>query len=86
MQGILVTIINIIYQVLSLLLIAYVILSFFMAPYHPIRSFIDRIVEPLLAPIRRLVRPVGGLDLSPMILLILLWILRGVLVSLILSL
>jgi YggT family protein len=56
-----------------------------MAPYHPVRSFIDRIVEPLLLPIRRLVRPVGGLDLSPMIFLILLWILRIVLVSLIAS-
>jgi YggT family protein len=86
MQGILITLINIIYQVLSILLIAYVVLSFFMAPYHPIRTFIDRIVEPLLAPIRRVVRPVGGLDLSPMIFLILLWILRAVLVSLIVSL
>jgi len=85
MQAILVTLVNIVYQILSLLLIAYVILSFFMAPYHPIRSFIDRIVEPLLAPIRRLVRPIGGLDLSPMIFLILLWILRVVLVSLIVS-
>jgi hypothetical protein len=28
------------------LLIAYVVLSYFMSPYHPVRQTVDRIVEP----------------------------------------
>lgn len=31
-------------------------------------SFTQRVTEPMLRPIRRLVGPIGGLDLSPMIL------------------
>ncbi len=46
-------------QIIVVLVLAHVILSYFMSPYHPIRSFVDRMVEPLLAPIRRVV-PFGG--------------------------
>ena len=38
------------------------------------------LTEPVLAPIRKLLPPMGGLDLSPMVLLIGLQILRGLLV------
>jgi YggT family protein len=48
-----------------------VILSYFMDPYHPVRRFLDRIVEPMLAPIRRIVPLIGMLDFSPLILIIL---------------
>jgi YggT family protein len=37
------------------------------------------LTEPALAPIRKLIPPAGGLDFSPMILLILLRIVRGML-------
>lgn len=58
-------------QVLSLLLIAYVLLSYFMPPYHPIRQFVDQLVEPLLEPVRRVLPPVGMFDFSPLVVLIL---------------
>jgi YggT family protein len=38
-----------------------------------------RLTEPALAPIRRVLPPMGGLDLSPMVLLILLRFLRRLL-------
>ncbi len=38
---------------------------------------VHRIVEPLLAPIRRIVPSFGGLDLSPLILLVLLQLIAG---------
>ncbi|MDT8896849.1 MAG: YggT family protein [Thermanaerothrix sp.] len=74
-------------QALSTLLVIVVIvdvvLSYFLSPFHPIRSALDRIVEPLLTPIRRIVPPVQMIDFSPIILVILIqvveWILVGVL-------
>ena len=57
---------------LSIVIIADVILSYILDPFHPIRRFLDGIVQPLLAPIRRRLPPVGGLDFSPLVLLILL--------------
>ncbi|MBA4747109.1 MAG: YggT family protein [Sphingopyxis sp.] len=38
---------------------------------------LDRITEPLYRPFRRIMPDFGGLDLTPMVVLILLWILRG---------
>ena len=40
---------------------------------------VDRLTEPVLAPIRAVLPPMGGLDLSPMVLLIGLQILRRLL-------
>ena len=57
------------------------LLSFFLSPYHPVRETMDRIVNPFLAPIRRIVPQVGMLDLSPLILIILVGILTRVLIS-----
>lgn len=39
---------------------------------------LQRLTEPALAPIRRVLPPVGGLDLSPMVLLVALQVLRRV--------
>lgn len=73
-------IISLLVDVLSWLIIIHLVLSFFMSPYHPLREAIGRIVEPMLAPIRRYVPPVGGLDFSPMVLILLLQIV-GVLLA-----
>ena len=40
-------------------------------PTNPVSRFAFQVTEPLLAPIRRFVPPVSGLDLSPMVLLLL---------------
>ena len=64
----LIILINIATQLLILLIILSVVLSYFMSPYHPVRENIDRIVEPLMGPIRRVVPPLGMFDLSPIVL------------------
>ena len=69
-------------HVLVLLVIASAVLSYFMSPYHQVRQTIDRIVEPMLAPIRRVVPLVGMLDFSPLVLIILIQILSTVLINL----
>ncbi|GAB4521443.1 MAG: hypothetical protein Fur0018_01940 [Anaerolineales bacterium] len=63
--------IRLIEQLITLLVIVHVILSYFMHPYHPVRQAIDRLVEPLLAPIRQILPPMGMFDFSPLVLLIL---------------
>jgi YggT family protein len=82
---ILVNIITFVAQILSLLIIISAVLSFFMSPFHPIRQGIDRIVNPLLAPIRRVIPAMGAIDFSPLILLILIQVVSSVASSLLLS-
>lgn len=80
MISILISIVNIIEWILILLVFVSVVLSYFMDPYHPVRRGVDRIVEPMLSPIRRIVPLVGMLDFSPLILIILIQLLSGLLV------
>ena len=78
--------IHVVAQVLILLVIVSAILSYFMSPYHPLREAIDRIVDPLLAPIRRVVPTVGGFDFSPLILIVLIGFMDQVLTNIFLRL
>ena len=78
--------INAISQLLVLLVIVSVIMSYFMDPYHPIRRSIDSVVEPMLAPIRRVVPLIGMLDFSPFILLLLLQLLRNLIIRILIAL
>jgi len=61
-------------RIIVLLVLAKVILSYFMDPYHPVRRTVDQLVNPLLYPIRRLLPTMGGIDFSPIILIILIQI------------
>jgi len=82
----LVRIIGAVTQLLVLLVIASVILSYFLDPYHPVRRTLDRIVEPMLMPIRRVVPLIGMFDFSPLILIILIQILSSALVNFLIAL
>ena len=86
MINILILFINAIAQLLILLVIVSVILSYFMDPYHPVRRSIDSVVEPLLAPIRRVVPLIGMLDFSPFVLMLLIELLRNIIVRVLISL
>ena len=85
MVGLLVLFINSLAQLLVLLVIVSVILSYFMDPYHPIRRSIDGVVQPMLDPIRRVVPLIGMLDLSPLILIILIQVVANLLIRLLLT-
>lgn len=77
-------------QMLSLILISIilidVVLSFFMDPMHPLRRTLDRIVEPMLNPIRRIMPPLGGMDFSPVVLVVVIQIVEAILIRLLASL
>jgi YggT family protein len=55
-------------------------------PYHPVSAFIHQVTEPVLAPIRRLLPPMGMIDFSPLVALVLLQIVQVVLRQLLFSL
>ena len=62
----------------SIVLLAAVILSWIqLSPYNPVSRLIHTLTEPVLAPARRILPPMGGLDLSPMLVLIALQVLRS---------
>ena len=77
----LVKIISYVSQILVVLVFISVILSYFMDPDHPIRRGVDNIVGPMLSPIRRVVPPLGMLDFSPLVLILLIQLVRSLLVS-----
>jgi len=74
--------ISVLANAIVLLVIVQVALSYFMAPFHPVRRTIDRIVEPILAPIRKVVPLVGMFDFSPLILIVLVQVLATVVINL----
>ena len=74
---------NLIRLITNLIVLAVIVdsvLSYFLSPYHPVRHALDRILSPMLAPIRRIIPLVGMFDLSPLILIILVEILSSVLI------
>ena len=84
--SILVRLINIFSQFLIILVIVKVILSYFMDPYHPVRRTLDNLVEPMLAPIRRVVPLIGMFDFSPLVLIILVQVLSSVFIRFLITL
>lgn len=77
------SLIHIVFNIFTFIIIADAVVSFVLPPYNPIRSFLDRIVNPLLDPIRRLIPPIAGFDFSPIILLLALQLFEYLLVQLI---
>lgn len=71
---------------LVLLIILNSVLSFFLDYYHPVRQGIERIVGPLLNPIRRVVPLIGMFDISPLILILIVYAVEGALVNLLITL
>ncbi len=83
-MDLLVYFVNVFFTLLSLAVLARVLLSWVrVSPYHPAVEFLYRITEPILAPLRRIIPPLGMVDLSPVIALILLQIIGQVLVAII---
>ena len=82
-EALLVQLIVLAERLLSLLVIVYVVMSYFVSPWNSIRRSLARIVEPMLDPLRRFIPPLGPLDLSPIVLLILINVVAQALISLV---
>lgn len=74
-----VTPVNLVREALDLLfyvLMGRVILSWVSQGYNPLDRVLGQMTEPMLAPIRRLIPPIGGLDLSVMALMFIIYLVR----------
>jgi YggT family protein len=83
MTSSIITVVATLSQVLSFLIIVDAVLSFVLPPFHPIRDALGRILNPLYAPIRRIMPAAGGFDFSPLVLLILVQVVTNLFISLI---
>lgn len=79
---ILINIIRWVASALMIIVIVDIVLSYFLSPYNPIRKFLDQIVKPLLRPIQKVVPPLGMIDFSPIILIILIQVIETLLIML----
>jgi YggT family protein len=68
-------------QILTIAIIVDSVLSFFLSPFHPIRIALGRILQPLYAPIRRFMPVKGGLDFSPVVLILLVQVVETLLIA-----
>ena len=72
-------------SVYILLIFAYIITSWFRLPYstwlNRIQRFLYDVCEPYLRIFRRVIPPLGPIDLSPMVAIIVLWIASSIVVS-----
>lgn len=87
-----VRIVSLICQAYQFLILIRVLLSWVnVNPYgrainHPLIDLLYRLTDPVLEPLRRLIPPIGGmLDISPIVAMILLEVVRQVIVRLLLS-
>jgi YggT family protein len=79
------TFVNVFVTVYTLIILAYIITSWLRLPYSPwlnrIRRFLYDVAEPYIRLFRRVLPPMGPLDLSPMVAVIALWLLDRLLIT-----
>ena len=87
-----VRIVSLVFQIYQFLILIRVLLSWVnVNPYrqaidHPLIDLLYRLTDPVLEPLRRLIPPIGGvMDISPIVAMFLLEILRQVISRLLLS-
>jgi YggT family protein len=49
---------------------------------QPVARFFNKITDPLIEPIRRRLPPVGGFDVSPIVAVLLIWVVESILLAL----
>lgn len=76
---VLIDLVDIVFMVLYVVIVASVVLSWIPGALdHPAGYAVYKLSRPLLEPIRRLLPPMGGLDLSPLIAILLLEVIHRV--------
>jgi YggT family protein len=54
--------------------------------YHPLVRFLYKVTEPVLAPVRKIIPPIGGIDISPVIVIFIIFIIQNLLHRLLINL
>jgi YggT family protein len=78
---IIITIINTVVSLLTFFIIVNSIISYFLSPFHPVRRGLNRILDPMLTPIRERLPTSFGFDFSPVVLIILIQLLGAIIIA-----
>jgi YggT family protein len=82
----LVSLISLVVTIITVLLILKALISFApIEPWHPVRRFLDQLADPIVRPFRNILPPMGMIDFSPMIALIVIQIVGQILIVLVQS-
>jgi YggT family protein len=74
--------INIIALLLTFLIFLDSLLSYFVREDNIVRHFLGKILNPIYQPIRRLIPPLGGIDITPLIAMILVQVVTYLIITL----
>ncbi|MGQ9531201.1 MAG: YggT family protein [Desulfotomaculales bacterium] len=86
-MGTIIAVVNTAFYVYNWLIFIRVILSWFRHnPYHPVIRFVYEITEPVLGLFRRIIPPLGVIDLSPLVALLVIEVVRAVVVRILVGL
>jgi YggT family protein len=78
----------IIFDIINLLILARILMSWLpmagvnLDPYNPIVRYLVQITDIFLEPFRRIIPPIGGMDLSPIIAILVLQLVQQLVISL----
>ena len=84
-MGSLIDAIQLLSFILTLIILADIVVSYFVDPLHPIRQTLDSLVSPMLTPIRNVMPQSGMFDFSPLILLIIIRLIENILIRILLG-
>lgn len=78
-MGFLISFFDLLFTVLSFAIIARALISWLpIDPYHPVVQLLNQVTEPILAPLRRVIPPIGGMmDITPIVALIIIQVLQA---------
>ncbi len=80
-ENVIVRFVEILGRVLFFALLVRVVLTWVnLSPTNPLVVIVYQITEPILAPIRRVLPRMGMLDLSPMVALLLIWVIQNLII------
>lgn len=82
----LIQLITIVANLITLLIIVNSVLSFVLPPYHPTREAMARVLNPIYGPLRRVIPPLGMIDITPLVAILLIQFLEMILISILSSL
>ena len=82
-MNLVITIINSTFRVLVFVVFIYTLLGYFLDRRNTLFRMIGQVVEPMLIPVRKILPRFGGLDFSPLVLMLLLQFANTIIVAII---
>lgn len=70
-------------NIFSFVIIIDALLSWILPPYNSIRETLGRVLQPIYDPVRRIVPPLGGIDFTPVVALVLIQVIEQIILMIV---